>query len=780
MVSHADEASITTITSTAAVDCPGKKSKKEQPKKRQRGQKKPKKDKGDPQDSSHHTTVAISSKAVNSEIVESVLSQDITQEEDLPSLRPKKANKGRKRKDNYDPGDLGREITVPSAERLQQVTRGDNVTSKEVIARPQTKSDRGIREREISQLERRYRDTIKIQADRLAYTVPFTPSDPDFPFDLPELSLELVVPSGYPNQATTMKIVSGLEVGYARNIEREFAAERIGYGIAGRGLLGMLTWLDRNMERILAMKKSETIKIVKINSQTKPSTTSITAASAEPAKVDTLTHQPPPTYTSQQLSDAKIARNVELSKLRMIHPSRLDEDAFDLQVNENLLIRLQVPSLFPLESAWLIVLHGDDTIETKVNEELRINSRGLSRTINWIAANTHKLRISSNSPALNDPIDKTDTTSKSDKEQEKAYRQEEYRFKPVAGHTYSVPADPHAKVEEGYSSGDDYDYDSELEDDLQDLSLQENEESDRTMSADPASQTTTQLTTQEKGVAINSTMNLTNIALLEPCSISLTLKCLRCKAAGLPIDSLASSESRESRCLTCSSLLSMTFRGQAVHHPQSLRIGYLDLDGCLAITLGPASFIPTCLSCSERGTRFNGIVAGQAQSRPCRSCHANQIVHLTSTSFLNTNSSSTKLTSSTTTQRGKLRQNPFKPGQELPDRGTCQHYRKSNRWFRFPCCLQIYACDVCHDLLAGHLMEDLAKSQICGWCSKESPIRGSLKPCPHCGRELTRRSRATGGGGFWEGGQGVRDQSKMNRKDKRKYRKRLVGHAKPS
>jgi hypothetical protein len=32
-------------------------------------------------------------------------------------------------------------------------------------------------------------------------------------------------------------------------------------------------------------------------------------------------------------------------------------------------------------------------------------------------------------------------------------------------------------------------------------------------------------------------------------------------------------------------------------------------------------------------------------------------------------------------------------GQELPRRGRCQHYAKSQRWFRFSCCAKVFPCD---------------------------------------------------------------------------------------
>ena len=39
-------------------------------------------------------------------------------------------------------------------------------------------------------------------------------------------------------------------------------------------------------------------------------------------------------------------------------------------------------------------------------------------------------------------------------------------------------------------------------------------------------------------------------------------------------------------------------------------------------------------------------------------------------------------------------------GERLPKNGTCKHYGKSFRWFRFQCCGRLYPCDVCHESLS--------------------------------------------------------------------------------
>uniref|UniRef100_A0A915PLX1 CHY-type domain-containing protein n=1 Tax=Setaria digitata TaxID=48799 RepID=A0A915PLX1_9BILA len=107
-------------------------------------------------------------------------------------------------------------------------------------------------------------------------------------------------------------------------------------------------------------------------------------------------------------------------------------------------------------------------------------------------------------------------------------------------------------------------------------------------------------------------------------------------------------------------------------------------------------------------------------------------------------------------------------GQPLPEKGTCKHYKKSYRWFRFPCCGKLYPCDSCHnDVEKDHDMK-LANRMVCGFCSKEQPFQ-KAKPCINCNENVTRVKSQ-----FWEGGKGCRDQIVMSRNDRRKHANSLM------
>lgn len=107
-------------------------------------------------------------------------------------------------------------------------------------------------------------------------------------------------------------------------------------------------------------------------------------------------------------------------------------------------------------------------------------------------------------------------------------------------------------------------------------------------------------------------------------------------------------------------------------------------------------------------------------------------------------------------------------GTPLPQNGACSHYKKSFRWYRFPCCGMAFPCDECHkaDPIAKNHPVEWATRFICGFCSREQAI--SVKECPECGRDTSAAGRRKTA--FWEGGKGARNQILMSRKDSKKYK----------
>lgn len=182
-----------------------------------------------------------------------------------------------------------------------------------------------------------------------------------------------------------------------------------------------------------------------------------------------------------------------------------------------------------------------------------------------------------------------------------------------------------------------------------------------------------------------------------------------------------------------------------------------------------STFIPTCGKCS---TDSQGLVSvrGETTTNVCRECHSRFTFKIPDLRFLAYAPGSTPRLPITGPKQ-RTEKLGLRAGEPLPNRGTCAHYRRSYRWFRFSCCGKVHPCDRCHDEAEGHDNE-WASRMVCGWCSREQ--RYAVESCTFCGRSVIGKR----GTGYWEGGKGTRNQVLMRRKDKRKYRHIGAGGAK--
>ena len=115
-------------------------------------------------------------------------------------------------------------------------------------------------------------------------------------------------------------------------------------------------------------------------------------------------------------------------------------------------------------------------------------------------------------------------------------------------------------------------------------------------------------------------------------------------------------------------------------------------------------------------------------------------------------------------QRSKTKVNKgYTEGQPLPEKGTCKHYKKSQRWFRFSCCGRLFPCDKCHDSQVPDCPLEQANRMVCGLCAKEQPVRNQ---CKHCHGEISGSLKSH----HWEGGKGCRDKKRMSNNDSRKHK----------
>ncbi|KAI4203407.1 MAG: hypothetical protein LQ350_001928 [Teloschistes chrysophthalmus] len=656
------------------------------------------------------------------------------------------------------------------------------------------------REFQIRQLERRFSAQETVGDDESILKFRVVPSDPDFPFELTALECLLHVPKLYPGNVGPTLAVKNADMprGYQINVERGF--DSLVQTSPKATLLALVNALDKHLEAFLTQEKAETIRFIpkntaetiKIIPNNAPAHTLRESISRKIAESPVQTRvvekfrKEEPQFTPDQRHAAEARRQVETRQLEArlgrlplfskspngiafnvpISPGRPDELPVPLQAVKSL--TLYVPRLYPLQCCRIELKGVSRESAGKIERAFGIRTRdngnlSLMAHINYLAQNLHIMAIApeEESKPIEQPVPLMGELSMSEKEHPNRPIGEEEQDD--RAHIKFIPRPPEWTTagEEESDSDDDYSdsYDSG----------DESEEHDK--GQDVAESTTQPTSSQsaERGISLSlPSLELRGIELLELASLSVSVKCSRCKTAS-DISNLRPSTDRQSSCTKCAQPFSLTFR-QEMMHANSSRAGYLDLTGCTVADMLPSAFVPTCSTCSTAVPNPPGVVSvrGDAASIAiCRECHTHLSFKIPETKF--------SLVSNTSLHPRNLlplrRKQPPKEnlgivaGQELPRRGRCRHYGKSYRWFRFSCCAKVYACDKCHDEAEAHPNEH-ANRMLCGWCSREQNYRP--EDCAVCKASVVGKK----GSGFWEGGKGTRDKNRMSRKDPRKYKRR--------
>lgn len=260
-------------------------------------------------------------------------------------------------------------------------------------------------------------------------------------------------------------------------------------------------------------------------------------------------------------------------------------------------------------------------------------------------------------------------------------------------------------------------------------------------------------------------IKMKNIALAVPVQLGLALRCTRCRHINAITD-VRSDVDRTISCGGCKQYMELAYMREAVHQHSCL-VGYLRVKRTVPTDLLPCTFQLTCASCSPTdplaaSLKVEGVMVGEVIRYACRNCSLNCEFSYEGVAW-NEIAAAVDTGSKTAAAVTKL---PTKAGEPLPNYGTCEHYKKSCRWFRFPCCGRAYPCDECHaaDPVNKNHVVEWASRQICGYCSRE--FSTAQKVCV-CGEIPGATAKHTA---HWEGGKGTRDQAAMSRKDRKKYR----------
>ncbi|KAF2837538.1 hypothetical protein M501DRAFT_977802 [Patellaria atrata CBS 101060] len=644
---------------------------------------------------------------------------------------------------------------------------------------------------QISQIRRRYSP----KDDGTVFAFRLIPSDPDFPYDIQALQCVLTVPRNYPkDEFPSLRVTNKeLERGFQINVERGFDA--IAASSPGATLLQMLNTLDKQLEGILSAQKADTIKLVKhTNKESKApaSASNVTVSEIKHTQKKDLTvhvtvnpSKSLPSYTTEQRALAEKKRILETRQLEArlgrlpnffksssgmdytipVEPRKRQDLTIPLQAVK--IIKITVPFDYNLEPCTIEVLgvsrEAAEPVETAFKERAQqYSDMSLMAHINYLSQNMHVMSVRTAVPEQNIVTDMSQFTIEERKEPNlptnNALEESENR-----SHVITIPRPPEWTVgkddeendSDEYSS---YDSDEETGDDTE--GEEETVESSEQQGA----------AALERGVAISFPhLELHGIELLELRSLSITIKCDRCKDI-MDVSNIRNnikgdhSGIREQTCKKCTNPLGIGYRMDMMH-ANSARAGYLDLDGCTVVDLLPSTFTPTCSECS---TPYSdpGVVSvrGESAIAICRECHRKMTFRIPEVKFLRVNTATVRAIN--TVLRKKVKEKlGITAGEELPKRGRCRHYAKSYRWFRFSCCQKVFPCDRCHDEASDHPNEH-ANRMICGLCSREQNYRP--EDCGICHSALTGKKST----GFWEGGKGTRDKARMSRKDPRKYKRR--------
>ncbi|KAI2468365.1 hypothetical protein F4781DRAFT_398633 [Annulohypoxylon bovei var. microspora] len=662
-----------------------------------------------------------------------------------------------------------------------------------VVPRPIPESQtQDPRKYQLDQIKKRYspvQNTLQDGTTNLFFNL--KPSDPDFPFELDHLECELQVPASYPEKPPVLRVKNkDIPRGFAVNIENGW--DKLVHENQDSTLLALINGLDKNLETILSERKAETVTLVSFkdtrhvdNLATMLGETSVSAVEA-PSKSATLKLVPAPrkpyvpeeSFTDEQIAEARARRAEDTRRLeaRMrftnfykksadgivytlsLPPEYPEEMPIPLQRIQT--VQLIVPLLYPLQPPKVLINNVDskdvEPLEEAFTKRAAQNKQfPLTTHLNHFACLMHKMvkqcreeqqqaeaaaiRASQMADSMIDGTDQQKTVSLSVSGDEKS-------------HIHVIPRPPEWEVRDDAKEAEDSDSDYWESEDESDGGAAVGMEDYGVFG--PVEDHI------ERGTAISfPKVELHNVDLLQISDLGIRVKCERCKTLN-DAAHLMPNEERMGGCDKCTAPFAVRFRPELVHQ-NSNRAGFIDVAGCTVHDMLPSQIVPTCGHCSLPGYP---LVASRRDdiTNICRHCHLRFSFSLPSIKFLAISPGAEPPAS--TAHKRRVERLGLHQGEPLPSRGTCAHYRRSYRWFRFACCGKVHACDRCHDAAEDHPWERAAR-MVCGWCSREQKF--CVDACGFCGRSVVGKR----GTGFWEGGKGTRDKNVMSRKDKRKFRR---------
>ena len=451
---------------------------------------------------------------------------------------------------------------------------------KTVVTKPVPNAQKADpREFQLQQVRRRYSATEESASDGTSLSFKLKPSDPDFPFDLPFLECTLHVPVTYPRPGRPSLTVRNKNMGKGYQINIEMGFDSLVADHSKLTLLGSLNALDRNLEGFLSQEKAQTVKLIRnagdsrgqrseegsANVQTQASTTSSNAQQ---------TNNSEPFISPAQRVTALSRREMETRQLESrlghlplyaksidgiaytipIEPLKREELPVPLQRIKS--VRLFVPLLYPLLPCR-IALHGvsrDAAVRTEHAFERKVREspeRNLMAHINLLATTIHLLATENLQDEDREGASLGLESLDIDDEDVRGGSQAKKDDLDDRSHIIVIPRPP----EWDAGRGNDHDPDSSDSEQGPENSVDEDEDDGGHQAAPESS-----VSTPERGVSLSfPNLEMYGIELLELISLSIVIKCERCKDT-LEVKNLRHSDasnqaSRIESCKKCATVL---------------------------------------------------------------------------------------------------------------------------------------------------------------------------------------------------------------------------------
>lgn len=444
------------------------------------------------------------------------------------------------------------------------------------------------REFQLQQMRRRFSPTVTVEDGETLLAFQMAPSDPDFPFEMDNLDCVLRVPIAYPKGGRPSLQVRNKEMdrGYQINVEQGFA--QMVASSPQATLLDLMKRLDRQLESLLTGPKAETLKIVPNiaaggSTQWSEKATIVQEKDVNKTAVNSApsAHSHLPSYSIEQKRSAEARRSAETQQLETrlgrlpafskssdgvaytipIQPGKPGELPVPLQAVK--LVRLFVPISYPLEPCRieLVGIAREAAANTEKGFEQRAKANQettLLGHINYLAQQMHTLATTVVDEPVHAETDlQIDRLDVNDSQQHGQSGTSLLADGTDRGHIILIPRPPEWAMNSDNEEESSDDEDEEGSDEEPTDAIGSDEALDPNQEA--------QTTKPERGVLISFPfLELHSVELLEIVSLSLTVKCERCKDT-MDIKNLRDSSKigaagvRSESCKKCANTMNIGF-----------------------------------------------------------------------------------------------------------------------------------------------------------------------------------------------------------------------------